>query len=77
MQYNPRLYNTSRLSQAYYRYFEVALGYWLTHGNTSYNSGDFVTYGLLLGGQVDSTFDLKRPNFQGEIVYFLYVSDGV
>ena len=65
MQYNPTLYNISRLSQAYYRYFEVALGYWLTHGNTSYSSDDFVTYSSLLGGQVDPTFELKKPNFQG------------
>lgn len=66
MQYNPELYNTSKLSQAYYRFFEVALGYWLTRGNTSYNNDDFVTYGLLLGGQVDPTSKLKTPSFQGK-----------
>ena len=66
MQFNPELYNTSSLSQAYYRFFEVALGYWLTRGNTSYNNDDFVTYGLLLGGQVDTTSKLKTPSFQGK-----------
>ena len=69
MQYNPKLYNTSKLSQAYYRFFEMALGYWLTHGNTSYNNGDFVTYSLLLGGQVDPTSTLKTPSFQGELFW--------
>ena len=64
MKYNPELYNTSNLSQAYYRFFEVALGYWLTRGNTSYNNDDFVTYGLLLGGQVDPTSKSKTPSFQ-------------
>ena len=67
MQYNPKLYNTSKLSQAYYRFFEVALGYWLTHGNTSYNNDDFVTYSLLLGGQIDPTSKKKTPSFQGEL----------
>lgn len=57
----------SRLSQTYYRYFEVALGYWLTQGNTSYNNRDFVTYSLLLGGQVDPTSEVKRPSFQGKL----------
>lgn len=66
MQYNPKLYNTSKLSQAYYRFFEVALGYWLTRGNTSYHNDDFVTYTLLLGGQVDPTSKLNTPSFQGE-----------
>lgn len=70
MEYNPRLYNMSRLSQAYYRYFEVALGYWLTQGNTSYNNRDFVTYSLLLGGQVDPTSEVKRPSFQGKLFLF-------
>ena len=65
MQYNPKLYNTSKLSQAYYRFFELALGYWLTRGNTSYNNDDFVTYGRLLGGQVDPTSKLETPSFQG------------
>lgn len=68
MKYNPRLYNMSRISQAYYRYFEVALGYWLTQGNTSYNNRDFVTYSLLLGGQVDPTSEVKIPSFQGKLV---------
>ena len=64
MTYNPKLYNTSNLSQAYYRFFEVALGYWLTRGNTSYNNDDFVTYSMLLGGQVDPTSKSKTPSFQ-------------
>lgn len=65
MQFNPALYNMSQLSQGYYRYFEVALGYWLTHGNTSYSSHDFITYSSLLGGQVDPTIEEKKPDFQG------------
>lgn len=77
MRFNPALYNMSQLSQAYYRYFEVALGYWLTHGNTSYSSPDFVTYSSLLGGQVDSTFHLREPNFQGLRNFYFFGMLGV
>lgn len=77
MKYNPRLYNMSRLSQTYYRYFEVALGYWLTQGNTSYNNRDFVTYSLLLGGQVDPTSVVKRPSFQGKLLKLLFSVQGL
>ena len=65
MQYNPTMYNSSILSQAYYRYYEVALGFWLTHGNTSYSSDDYLTYSSLLGGEIDATFKLQKPSFQG------------
>ena len=66
MKYNPQLYNISRVTDFYYRYFEVALGYWLTHGNTSFSSDDYVTYKGLLGGQVDHTDASRKPNFQGQ-----------
>ena len=65
MRYNPGMYNVSSLTDSYYRFFEVALGYWLTEGNRSYSNYNYVTYGKLLGGAVDTTDPLQELNFQG------------
>ena len=65
MKYNPQLYNVTLATDVYYRYFEVALGYWLTHGNTSYSTDDYVTYKRLLGGEMDPTDASGKSNFQG------------
>ena len=65
MRYTPSMYNVSRITDSYYRFIEVALGYWLTQGNRSYSSYNYVTYGNLLGGSVDVTDPRQKLNFQG------------
>lgn len=66
MQNNPDLFDMSLVSNSYDRYLEVALGYWLTNGNTSFNSHDYYTYGQLLGGEQDPTDNADDPNYQGK-----------
>lgn len=55
MQDNPSLYNVSKLSDNYYRYFEVGLGFFLTNGSrTGYaNNYDYQTFGTYFGGTTD------------------------
>ena len=65
MQQNPSLFNMSLVSDLYDRYFEVTLGYWLTKGNTSFDSEDYYTFGRLLGGELDPTDSTGNPNYQG------------
>ncbi|KAK3750726.1 hypothetical protein QZH41_017279 [Actinostola sp. cb2023] len=65
MRHHPYLFNVSRLTDTYYRYYEVMLGYWLTNGNTSYSSHDYTVYSRLLGGSLDKTYKSTTPNFAG------------
>ena len=57
MEGNPNLYNTSLLSDSYYRYFEIGLGYFMTDGGSSNyaTTYDFKKYESLLGGVADPT----------------------
>ena len=57
MKYNRHLYNTSLLSDSYYRYFEIGLGYFITDGgsDTYASTYDFKKYESLLGGVLDPT----------------------
>ena len=63
MRYNSELYNVSRLSDYYYRYFEVGNGFFITNaGSSSYASTyDFKKYGNLLGGAADPTLSSNAP----------------
>ena len=57
MKYNPQLYNVSSLSQSYYRYFEVGVGFFITNGGEKRyaETYDFKKYGNLIGGAADPT----------------------
>ncbi|XP_029214096.1 protein dispatched homolog 1-like isoform X3 [Acropora millepora] len=65
MSRNPHLFDITRVSDKYHRYFEALLGYWLTHANQSVASHDYHTYGGLLGGSMDPTDPSHIPNYQG------------
>jgi len=65
MSRNPHLFDITRVSDKYNRYFEALLGYWLTHANQSVASHDYHTYGGLLGGSMDPTDPSHIPNYQG------------
>lgn len=68
MSLNPHLFDITRVSDKYNRYFEALLGYWLTHANQSVASHDYHTYGGLLGGSMDPTDPSHRPNYQGQFL---------
>ena len=65
MRHHPTLFDVSKLSDTYYRFYEVMMGYWLTNGNTSYSSQDYITFSRLLGGSLDKTYKSSIPNFSG------------
>ena len=55
MENNPEHYNVSLLSDSFYRYFEIGLGYFITDGvsPTYATTYDFKKYESLLGGVPD------------------------
>ena len=65
MKNNPDLYDISLLSDSYYRYFEIGLGYFITDGGspnyaTTY---DFRKYESLLGGVAVPTLSRNATNY--------------
>lgn len=64
MYYNPDLYNVSLLSDSYYRYFEIGLGYFITDGGSKKyaTTYDFKKYQSLLGGVMDPTLSRTASN---------------
>ena len=52
---NPQLYNVSLLPDTFYRFFEVALAYFIFDGKSPQyaNSYDFEVYSPLVGGSLD------------------------
>jgi hypothetical protein len=71
MRRHPHLYAISKLTDTYYRYYEVMMGFWLTQGNKTYSSHDYITYSRLLGGAMDKTATTTKPNFEGKHSTFL------
>ena len=69
MKGNPQLYNISALPDSYYRYFEVALGYFMTDGLTPgyWTNYDFQTYSQLVGGEKDPSAVTSGANLQGRL----------
>ncbi|XP_032219569.1 protein dispatched homolog 3 isoform X1 [Nematostella vectensis] len=65
MRHNGNIFNVSQLTDSYYRYYEALMAFWLTQDNTSYSNPDYITYGKLIGGQLDETETSNTPNFQG------------
>ncbi len=64
MKHNPQLYNVSLISDSYYRYFEIGLGYFITDGRRSHayaTTYDFKKYESLLGGATDPTLS-RNPS---------------
>ena len=71
MDANPELYNTSILPDTYYRFFEVALGYFIYDGKSPVyaNSYDFEVYSPLVGGSLDEGISGKdKYVMQGKAV---------
>jgi hypothetical protein len=68
MQNNPKLYQNSTLPKTYYRYFELALGYFITDGlkQNYWKNYDFQTYSQLVGGEKDPTTVSSSSNLQGK-----------
>lgn len=66
MKYNPSLYDRSKVTDEYYRYFEVAVGNWITRANASYSNSDYKTYQQMIGGRMDTTSDHSNI-FQGKL----------
>ncbi len=68
MENNPQLYNNSALPETYYRYFEVALGYFITDALKPdyWKNYDFQTYSQLVGGEKDPTALSSSANLQGQ-----------
>lgn len=66
MQNNPQLYNNT-LPETYYRYFEVALGYFITDGLKPdyWKTHDFQSYSQLVGGEKDPSALTSGYNLQG------------
>ncbi|CAB4019605.1 dispatched homolog 1-like, partial [Paramuricea clavata] len=64
---NSKLYNNSGLPETYYRYFEVALGYFITDGLKSdyWKNYDFQTYSQLVGGEEDPSALSSGSKLQG------------
>jgi hypothetical protein len=67
MQNNSKLYNNSGLPETYYRYFEVALGYFITDGLKPdyWKNYDFQTYSQLVGGEEDPSALSSGSKLQG------------
>lgn len=74
MRHHPSLFDVSKLTDTYYRYFEVMMSYWLTNGNTSYSSNDYITYSRLLGGSLDETDKSTTPNFAGILIEVIAIN---
>jgi hypothetical protein len=57
MSRNSPLYNISKLTKDYYRFFEVGIGYFLRDGSQSdfVNNYDYKTYSKYFGGKNDIT----------------------
>ena len=66
MTYNPQLYNVSSLSESYYRYFEVGVGFFITNGGERRyaETYDFKKYGNLIGGAADPTLQRNASGNQ-------------
>ncbi|XP_028396305.1 protein dispatched homolog 3-like [Dendronephthya gigantea] len=67
MKGNPQLYNKTALPETYYRYFELALGYFITDGLKPdyWRDYDFQTYSQLVGGEKDPSALTSSSNLQG------------
>jgi hypothetical protein len=70
MKENPKFYDVSLLPDTYYRYFEVGVGHFITHGGSlNYaNTYDFKKYSGMLAGAPDpssNTAKIRSP--QGNI----------
>ena len=69
MKANPSIYNVTILSNSYYRYFEVALGFFIFDGRSPgyANTYDFEVYSKLAGGSLDEGIAGDQNNIlQGE-----------
>jgi len=79
----PEVYNTSLLTPHFNRYFEVALGYWLSGAGNPENKFDYHKYSSYMGGSLDKSVKAsdKETNVslaQGSIFYFIFITiDGV
>lgn len=64
MEANPQLFNVSLLPNTYYRFFEVAMGFFIFDGKSSgyANSYDFEVYSPLIGGSLDSSIQNGSKN---------------
>lgn len=51
----PEVYNTSILTDEYRRYFETALGFWLSGGGRPDKKFDYYKYSSYMGGSLDGS----------------------
>ena len=56
----PEYYNTSILTDHYNRYFEVALGIWLSGGGRPSQKFDYYKYSSYMGGSLDTSVTDKE-----------------
>lgn len=65
---NPQLYNVSLLPDTYYRFFEVALTYFIFDGKSPEyaNSYDFEVFSPLMGGSLDEGISENTHILQGK-----------
>lgn len=55
MELLPEIYNTSVLTDEYHRYFETALGFWLSGGGHPEKKFDYYKFSSYMGGSLDRT----------------------
>ncbi|CAH1790939.1 unnamed protein product [Owenia fusiformis] len=64
MQANPHVYDLSKKSDTFYRYFEVALSYWLSNRYSGAPSSDYETFYSLIG-EADDSVDTQEIGTTG------------
>ena len=72
MEANPSLYDVSVLPETYYRYFEMALSFFLFDGRSMEyaNSYDFQVYSKLAGGALDKSLSTNATSImQGQLLF--------
>lgn len=69
MSANPLLFNVSILPDTYYRYFEIALSFFLIQGGSPEyaNSYDFKVYSKLVEGAIDEDISGNDQLVQGTV----------
>lgn len=75
---NPQIYNVSILPDTYYRFFEVALGYFIFDGKSPgyANNYDFEVYSELVGGSLDEGISGKHKYIMQGKLFFIKKYDG-
>ena len=58
MELLPGVYNTTLLTSSFKRYFEVALGFWLSGGGRPDQKFDYFKYSSYMGGSLDPSVPL-------------------